>query len=279
MFGDSKVPARGRQTPLSGAIWVPSTDRVKVGLGRKKAVISCAFDSSMFKLSASRVGLLCSNRRRTCSQVRACCAEARWADAINIDRHSPSHATQLKLWNLNIACSGRMGKRKRSMRVNAEVLRIFRTKKDRLRIYSEVKVRGRRKDRRENRREARREERGLRAQGRRKFRVFAARTREPCRLARTRASDRRNPNRRVARFESPHAAGKIVGWRYGRRVPTLQFRAAWRAGRRWPILPGTTKRKHNQERRGTKGSGPRDPKKTAAATTNRRAPARTASRD
>src|ERR1019366_9259678 len=74
MLGDSKVPANGRQTLLSGAIWVPSADRVNVGFGRRKAVISCAFDSSIFNLSASKVGLLCSNRARTFSQVQASCA-------------------------------------------------------------------------------------------------------------------------------------------------------------------------------------------------------------
>src|ERR1700737_5483207 len=76
MLGDSKVPAKGRHTPLSGAIWVPSVDRVKVGFGRRKAVISCAFDSSIFNLSASRVGLLCSNRARTFSHVQGSCARA-----------------------------------------------------------------------------------------------------------------------------------------------------------------------------------------------------------
>src|ERR1035441_5480518 len=74
MLGDSRVPANGRQMPLSGAICVPSAERAKVGLGRKKAVISCAFDSSILNLPASRVGLFCSNRARTFSQVQGSCA-------------------------------------------------------------------------------------------------------------------------------------------------------------------------------------------------------------
>jgi hypothetical protein len=136
------------------------------------------------------------------------------------------------------------------------------------------------KSKSEDWRENWREERGLRALGRRNFRVHAERTRERCRLVRTRAFDRRNPSRRTGgRIESPHAAGKIVGWHYGRRVPTLQFRAAWRASRRWPISPGRAKRKHNQERRGTKESGTGDLEKIAAATANSRGRARTASRD
>src|ERR1022692_4320026 len=71
MPGVSKVPANGRQTPLLGATCVPSMDRVKSGFGRKNAVISCAFDSSMFSLSASSVGLFSSKRSFTCSQVQA----------------------------------------------------------------------------------------------------------------------------------------------------------------------------------------------------------------
>src|SRR5580704_30785 len=77
MAGDSKVPANGRQTPLSGAIWVPSAVRVRSGLGRKYAVISCALDSSIFSLSASSVGLFASKRLRTCSQVKDTWACAR----------------------------------------------------------------------------------------------------------------------------------------------------------------------------------------------------------
>src|ERR1700686_2669566 len=129
-------------------------------------------------------------------------------------------------------------------------------------------------------RESWQEERGLRAQRWRNFRLLAARTGGRRLLARTRSFDRRNPSiRMVGRIASPHAAGKIVGWHCGRRVPTLQFRAAWRASRRWPISPGRAKRKHNQERRGTKESGSGDLETIAAATANSRGRARTASRD
>src|SRR5581483_10088218 len=78
MLGDSKVPVNGRQMPLSGAIWVPSTDRVNVGFGRRKAAISWAFDSSIFNLSANKFGLLTSNRCTTFSHVQGCgvCAMA-----------------------------------------------------------------------------------------------------------------------------------------------------------------------------------------------------------
>src|ERR1700674_1478314 len=86
MLGDSKVPANGRQTPFSGAIWVPSADKVNAGFGRRKAVISCALDSSIFSLSASSVGLFTSKRLRTCSQVKACCAPAFRPQAIRRNR-------------------------------------------------------------------------------------------------------------------------------------------------------------------------------------------------
>src|SRR5258708_35140880 len=68
MLGVSYVPANGRQTPLLRVIWVPSAVRVKLGLGRRNAVISCAFDSSIPICPARNVGLFCSNRCRTCSQ-------------------------------------------------------------------------------------------------------------------------------------------------------------------------------------------------------------------
>src|SRR5258708_20246792 len=58
--------------PLFGAIWVPSTDRLNVGFGRKNAVISCALDSSIFNVSASSVGLFISNRSFTFSHVQSC---------------------------------------------------------------------------------------------------------------------------------------------------------------------------------------------------------------
>src|SRR5260370_36380068 len=70
MPGVSYVPANGRQTPLLGVTWVPSAVRLKLGLGRRYAVISCAFDSSVPNLPASRVGLFCANRCRTCSQLK-----------------------------------------------------------------------------------------------------------------------------------------------------------------------------------------------------------------
>src|SRR5260370_23471227 len=76
MPGVSYVPANGRWTPFSGAIWVPSTVTLKLGLGRKYAVISCAFDSSIPICPARNVGLLCSNRCRTCSQVKGVWAGA-----------------------------------------------------------------------------------------------------------------------------------------------------------------------------------------------------------
>src|ERR1700756_3680293 len=77
MLGGSNVPVRGCQTPLRGTICVPSAETVKVGLGRKNAVISCALDSSTFSFPASSVGLLVSKRSRTCSQVRdLTCASA-----------------------------------------------------------------------------------------------------------------------------------------------------------------------------------------------------------
>src|ERR1035441_6692936 len=97
MLGDSRVPANGRQIPLSGAICVPSADRVKPGLGRKKAVISCAFDSSIFNLSASRVGLFCSNRTRTFSQVQGSCA---WTARHNVSGRNTAQPTYL----LTIRC-------------------------------------------------------------------------------------------------------------------------------------------------------------------------------
>src|ERR1035437_4124755 len=56
--------------PLLGEIWVPSADRVKSGLGRRWAVISCALSSSIFNSPANRVELCCSNSCRTCSQVK-----------------------------------------------------------------------------------------------------------------------------------------------------------------------------------------------------------------
>src|SRR5689334_14030660 len=56
--------------PLSGAIWVPSADRANVGFGRRNAVISCAFNSSILSLSASNVGFLASNLPRTSCQVK-----------------------------------------------------------------------------------------------------------------------------------------------------------------------------------------------------------------
>src|ERR1700692_2880865 len=69
--GGSYVPANGRHPPFSGAIWVPSIERERVGFGRRNAVISCALDSSILSLSASRVGLFISKRSFTCSQVHA----------------------------------------------------------------------------------------------------------------------------------------------------------------------------------------------------------------
>src|SRR5260370_10209456 len=76
MPGVSYVPANGRQTPLLRVIWVPSAVRVKLGLGRRNAVISCAFDSSIPICPARNVGLFCSNRCRTCSQVKGVWAGA-----------------------------------------------------------------------------------------------------------------------------------------------------------------------------------------------------------
>src|SRR6266481_794412 len=70
MPGVSKVPANGRQTSFLGAIWVPSAVKLKFGLGRRYAVISCALNSSIPNFPASKVGLFCSKRCRTCSQVK-----------------------------------------------------------------------------------------------------------------------------------------------------------------------------------------------------------------
>src|SRR5260370_3352932 len=70
MPGVSYVPANGRQTLLLGVIWVPSAVRVRLGFGRRNAVISCAFDSSIPICPALNVGLFCSNLWRTCSQVK-----------------------------------------------------------------------------------------------------------------------------------------------------------------------------------------------------------------
>src|SRR5262245_26750264 len=75
MLGDSKVPANGFHTLLSGAIWVPSAVRVSVGFGRRYAVISSAFDSSIFSFPASSVGLFSGKRSLTFSHVHACCAQ------------------------------------------------------------------------------------------------------------------------------------------------------------------------------------------------------------
>src|SRR5260370_26971141 len=74
MPGVSYVPDNGRQTPLRGVIWVPSAVRVKSGFGRRNAVISCAFDSSIPISPARSVGFDFSNRSRTSCQVSAFCA-------------------------------------------------------------------------------------------------------------------------------------------------------------------------------------------------------------
>src|SRR5258708_12487380 len=82
MPGVSYVPANGRQTLLLGVIWVPSAVRVRLGFGRRNAVISCALDSSIPICPARSVGLFCSNRWRTCSQVKDVeAAAAVWATA------------------------------------------------------------------------------------------------------------------------------------------------------------------------------------------------------
>src|SRR5258708_17260884 len=82
MPGVSYVPANGRQTLLLGVIGVPSAVRVRLGFGRRNAVISCALDSSIPICPARSVGLFCSNRWRTCSQVKDVEAGAGvWASA------------------------------------------------------------------------------------------------------------------------------------------------------------------------------------------------------
>src|SRR5258707_15680783 len=82
MPGVSYVPANGRQTPLLRVTWVPSAVKLKFGFGRRNAVISWAFDSSIPICPARRVGLFCPNRCRTCSQVRGVGTGAGvWANA------------------------------------------------------------------------------------------------------------------------------------------------------------------------------------------------------
>src|SRR5713226_3139258 len=76
MPGVSYVPANGRQTPLRGVIWVPSAVRVKFGFGRRNAVISCAFDSSMPICPARSVGFAASNLSRISCHVNGFCAKA-----------------------------------------------------------------------------------------------------------------------------------------------------------------------------------------------------------
>src|SRR5580704_3814676 len=63
------VPAKGSHLPLLGVIWVPSAVRVKPGLGRRWAVISWAFSSSMFNRPARTVVLFRLNLSLTWSQV------------------------------------------------------------------------------------------------------------------------------------------------------------------------------------------------------------------
>jgi hypothetical protein len=52
-------------------------------------VISMAFDSSIFSLSASKVGLLSSNCARTFSQVQGSCAWAAWHKTSGRNRTQP----------------------------------------------------------------------------------------------------------------------------------------------------------------------------------------------
>src|SRR5216117_3669258 len=69
-------------TLFLGAICVPSLDRDKFGFGRRNAVLSCAFDSSIPICPARSVGLFCSNLCRTCSQLKGVAAVAGvWASA------------------------------------------------------------------------------------------------------------------------------------------------------------------------------------------------------